>query len=261
MAGRDGRRRIEGDSYQEGLMSSYTHPVPHAVPQVARHLGWFALVCAVAFLVPYLGVSVFALQHDVFYLAYFAITLTVIASYVRVEHVAVADMFRVRWRWSLGIGLLLSVFLVFNVVRTEDATARPHGAYFVFELAWRGVGYALVDTLLLTVFPCLIAYTLLRGKVAGLTGRLRFAALALPLVMIVTATYHIGYPQYRQDGISRPETGNVLISIPAFVTANPVGSFVAHVSQHVAAVTHAYGSGFSLPVWWATAFMTWSTAG
>ena len=55
--------------------------------------------------------------------------------------------------------------------------------------------------------------------------------------MIITATYHWGYPQYRQDGLSRPETGNVLISIPAFVTANPVGSLVAHVSQHVAAVT------------------------
>ena len=62
------------------------------------------------------------------------------------------------------------------------------------------------------------------------------------LVIIVTATYHLGYPQYRQDGISRPETGNVLISIPTFATANPVGSIVAHVSQHVAAVTHSYES-------------------
>ena len=64
----------------------------------------------------------------------------------------------------------------------------------------------------------------------------------LPLVLIITATYHWGYPQYRQDGLTRPETGNVLISIPTFATANPVGSVVAHVSQHVAAVSHAYES-------------------
>jgi hypothetical protein len=230
-------------------MSSYTHPVPRVVPRSARHLGWFAVVCLVAFLVPYLGVSVLALQHDVFYLVYFAITLTVIASYVRIEHVAVADVFRYRWRWSLGIGVVLAAILVFNVFDTEDATARPRGAYFVFELLWRGVGYALVDTLLLTVLPCLVAYTLLHGHVGGLTVKLRFTALALPLVMIVTATYHLGYPQYRQDGISRPETGNVLISIPTFATANPVGSFVAHVSQHVAVVTHAYESRiFNPPV-------------
>ena len=205
-------------------MSSYTHPVPRAVPQAVRHLVWFAVVCAVAFLVPYLGVSVLALPHDLFYLVYFAITIALIAGYVRLEHVAVAELFRARARWILGIGVVLAGFLVFNVVNSEDATARPHGAYFVFELLWRGVGYGLVDTLLLTVFPCLVAYTLLHGNVDGLTGKLRLTALALPLVMIVTATYHLGYPQFRQDGVSKPETGNVLISIPTFATATASSS-------------------------------------
>jgi len=223
-------------------MSAYTHPVARAVPQAVRQLAWFALVCAVAFLIPYLGVSLLDLQHDVFYLAYFAITLALLASYVRVEHVDVAEVFRRRWQWSLGIGAVLAGVLVFNVFNTEHATARPHGLYFAFELLWRGVGYGLIDTLLLTVFPCLVAYRLLHGRVGGLRGKLRLTALMLPLVLIVTATYHVGYPQYRQDGIGRPETGNVLISIPTFATANPAGSIVAHVSQHIAAVTHAYES-------------------
>jgi hypothetical protein len=191
--------------------------------------------------VPYLGVSVRDLQHDLFYLVYFAVTIALVATYVRVERVEVAAIFR-RWRWSLGLGVLLAVFLVFNVFNTEDATARPHGAYFVFELLWRGVGYGVVDTLLLTVFPCFVAYKLLHGRVDGLKGKLRLTALMLPLVLIITATYHWGYPQYREDGLSRPETGNVLISIPTFATANPVGPVVAHVSQHVATVTHAYES-------------------
>jgi hypothetical protein len=230
-------------------MSVYTHPVQRALSQTVRQLVWFAVVCIVAFLVPYLGVSVLGLQHDVFYLVYFAITLALIGSYVRVERVAVAEVFRSRWRWSLGIGVVMAAFLVFNVYNTSDATPRPHGLYFAFELLWRGLGYGLIDTLLLTVFPCLVAYTLLHGKVGGVTGKLRFTALALPLVMIVTATYHLGYPQYRHDGLGRPETGNVLISIPTFATANPVGSFVAHASQHIAAVTHAYESRiFNPPV-------------
>ena len=230
-------------------MSSHTHPVPRVVPASVRHLGWFALVCAVAFLVPYLGVSVLDLQHDVYYLAYFAVTLGVVGSYVRVERLPVADLFRGRLWWSVGIGVAMAGFLVFNVFHTAHATARPGGAYFVFELLWRGVGYGLVDTVLLTVVPCLIAYTLLQGQVDHLLGKLRFTALALPLVMLVTATYHLGYPQYRHDGLSRPETGNILISVPAFATANPVGSFVAHVSQHVTAVTHAYESRiFNPPV-------------
>jgi hypothetical protein len=230
-------------------MSVYTQPVPRALSQTVRQLVWFVVVCAVAFLVPYVGVSVLGMQHDVFYLAYFVVTLALLASYVWVEQVDVAEVFRSRWLWSLGIGVVLAVVLVFNVFNTEHATARPHGAYFAFELLWRGAGYGLVDTLLLTVFPCLVAYRLLHGRVGGLNGKLRFTALTLPLVIIVTATYHLGYPQYRQDGISRPETGNVLISIPTFATANPVGSIVAHVSQHIAAVTHAYESKiFNPPV-------------
>jgi hypothetical protein len=182
-------------------MSVYTHPVPRALPQTIRQLAWFAVVCVVAFLVPYLGISVVGLQHDVFYLTDFAITLAFIASYVRVERVAEAELFRNRWRWSLGVGVVMAAFLVFNVYNTSDATARPRGVYFAFELLWRGLGYGLIDTLLLTVFPCLVAYTLLHGRVEGLTGKLRFTASALPLMMIVTATYHLGYPQYRQDGL------------------------------------------------------------
>ena len=228
-------------------MSTYTHPVPRAVPGAVRQLAWFALVCAVAFLVPYLGVSVLGLQHDLFYLLYFAVTLAVVAAYVRAEHLDAAQLLRVRLRWSVVIGAVLAVFLVVNVFNTEDATARPGGAYFAFELLWRGVGYGLVDTLLLTVVPCLVAFTLLHGRVGGVKGKLRFTALALPLVIAVTATYHLGYPQYREAGVGRPETGNLLISIPAFATANPAGSLVAHVSQHVAAVTHCYESRIFVP--------------
>ena len=230
-------------------MSVYTHSMPRAIPQAIRQLVWFALVCAVAFLVPYLGVSVLDLQHDVFYLVYFAVTIGLVATFVRVERVDVAEIFWQRWRWSVSVGVVVAAFLVFNVFNTSDATPRPHGAYFVFELLWRGVGYGLIDTLLLTIFPCFVAYKLLHGHVAGLKGKLRFTALALPMVLIITATYHWGYPQYRQDGLSRPEIGNVLISIPTFATVNPVGSVVAHVSQHITAVTHAYESRiFNPPV-------------
>lgn len=223
-------------------MSAYSHPLPTALSRGARDAGWFFFACVFAFAIPYLGVSVLDLQHDVYYLVYFAAVLLLIGSYVRVEHVDLRAVLVPRWRWSVAIGGLLAVFLVVNVFQTEDATARPGGLYFVFELAWRGVGYGLIDVLLLTVFPTIVAHRLLHERVQGWRGKLRFTALALPLVVIITATYHWGYPQYRQDGISRPETGNVLISIPAFATANPVGSVVAHVSQHIAAVTHSYES-------------------
>ncbi|HEY6962117.1 MAG TPA: hypothetical protein VI408_09545 [Gaiellaceae bacterium] len=223
-------------------MSAHSHPLPTAIPRLGRDVVWFGVACVYAFAVPYLGISVLGLQHDVYYLVYFAAVIGLLGAYVHVEDVDLRAVLLPRWRWSAGLGLLMAAVLVFNVLKTEHGTPHPHGLYFAFEIAWRGVGYGLVDVLLLTIFPSIVAYRLVHGRVTGVVGKLRFTAAAVPLVVVLTATYHLGYPQYRQDGLARPETGNVLISVPAFATANPVGSIVAHVSQHVAAVTHAYES-------------------
>jgi hypothetical protein len=229
-------------------MATYTHHrSAAAIPFAARDVAWFCFGSVIAFAIPYLGVSVLDLQHDVYYLVYFAATFALLATYVRAERIDVAEVLRRRWGWSVGIGVVLAAFLVFNVLHGSDATARPHGGYFVFELAWRGLGYGIIDALLLTAFPGIVAYRILHGRISGVTGRLRYVALALPLIIIITATYHWGYPQIRQDGLGRPETGNTLISIPMLATVNPAGSIIAHASMHVTAVTHAYESRDYLP--------------
>ena len=112
------------------------------------------------------------------------------------------EMFRQSWRWSLGHRGLLRGLRRVHVCKTSDATARPDGVYFVFELLWRGVGDGMVDTLLLTIFPGLVAYKLQQGT-SPAEGEAAVTAVMLPLVLVITATYHLGYPQYRQDGVSR----------------------------------------------------------
>jgi hypothetical protein len=44
-------------------MSTVSHIQQMAVPSWLRHAAWFAFVSAVAFLVPFLGISVLELQH------------------------------------------------------------------------------------------------------------------------------------------------------------------------------------------------------
>ena len=46
-------------------MSTLLHVAPAALPHWARHATWFAFAAGVAFLVPFLGVSVLDLQHEV----------------------------------------------------------------------------------------------------------------------------------------------------------------------------------------------------
>jgi len=160
-----------------------------AVPRAGRHVGWFALGSFVAFLIPYVGLSVLDLQHDAFYLLYFCVTLALLGTYTRVERIDLRDTFTRNWAWSIGIGVVTAVALWRNVLVNSDATSRPHGAYFAFEVLWRGVGYGIVDALLLTAFPCTVAYAILRGNANGIGGRTRFIALTVPLIWLITATY------------------------------------------------------------------------
>src|SRR6476620_4468759 len=124
-----------------------------AVPRAGRHVGWFALGSFVSFLIPYVGLSVLDLQHDAFYLLYFCVTLALLGTYTRVERIDLRDTFTRNWAWSIGIGVGTAVALWRNGLVNSDATSRPHGAYFAFEVLWRGVGYGIVDALLLTAFP------------------------------------------------------------------------------------------------------------
>jgi hypothetical protein len=228
-------------------MMTYVHTRSAPVPHVVRQGAWFVFGSVMAFGIPYVGVSVLDLQHDLYYGAYFAITLAMLATYVRTEQVDLRALFTRNWVWSLAVGVPVAAFVMWNVVRTDDATARPHGAYFVFEILWRGVGYGTIDALLLTVFPCIVAYTVMHGRLTTVLRRARYVALALPMVLVITAVYHLGYPQYRQDGVAKPEVGNTLISIPMLATANPIGSIGAHISMHVTAVTHSYETTIFLP--------------
>ena len=66
-------------------------------------------------------------------------------------------------------------------------------------------------------------------------------------MVTITASYHLGYDHYRESGVRAPETGNVLISMPMLLTANPIGSVADHAAMHVAAVIHEYEDDTRLP--------------
>jgi len=232
-------------------MSAATHtPIasPHhaTVSRWMDQLRWFAAGAGVAFLVPFVFSSVLDLHHDVYLAIYFAFVITLMTLYVRRNAVDVRATLRRNWRWGLAAGVVFGVPVVSNVF-TETETARPDGIYFAFELLWRGATYGALDGVLLTVFPCLIVYQALGGPLATWRKRIAYFAASLALVMTITATYHLGYDRFRDDGVGAPETGNVLMSMPMLLTANPIGSVADHSAMHVAAVIHEYEGDTRLP--------------
>src|SRR5205085_7243727 len=112
---------------------------------------------------------------------------------------------------------------------------------------WRGLAYGTVDALALFVFPAAVAYLLMNGDRTGTRRKLAFAGLTLVLSFGITATYHLGYAQFRGDDLVKPELGAVFANVPAMLTGNPAGAVLAHDVFHLTANTHAYRSGVFLP--------------
>jgi len=99
---------------------------------------------------------------------------------------------------------------------------------------------------LLTAFPCLIVDAALRNDLRTRARKLAYFAASLALIWTITATYHLGYQQYRDKGIGEPELGNTIISVPMLLTVNPLGSILDHSAMHVTAVVHEY-NGTRIP--------------
>jgi hypothetical protein len=219
----------------------------HAAVFDRIQLGWFAAGAAVAFAIPFIFSSVLDLRSDFYYGVYFAAVLAFLAAYVRSTSFDLRRFFTTNWKWSLVIGVLAAIAVSTAVLQREDSTDRPDGLYFAFTIGWRGVAYGLVDALLLSAFPAAVAWSLLGQRIQTASGKALFAGGALALTLIITAAYHLGYEQYREDGVSAPETGNTIISVPTLLTANPLGSLIAHASMHVTADIHAYETETYLP--------------
>lgn len=221
------------------------HPAQHPETWTAQ-LRWFAAATTVSFAVPFIFSSVLEVQHDVYLGIYFTVVLAGLAVYTMATGLDVRATLRRHWKLGVLLALAFGFALVRNVF-SDTATPHPHGSYYVFELIWRGGIYGAVDALLLTVLPCLVAYRALGGRLTTWRRRGAYVAISLALVVTITGIYHLGFTQYRHDGIGQPETGNVLISMPMLLSANPIGSIADHVAMHISAVVHTYGTEVRLP--------------
>ena len=215
---------------------------PHDVsPTPATALGWLAGGASLAFAVSWLGTTVLGLHHDVFYLIYFTAALGYLGWLVGRTAVWRDVVTRNVW-WSLGAGALVAVAVVRQVM-TQPGTPHPGGAYFGFEVVWRGLVYGVVDMLALVVFPAVVAYVVMRGNRCGLRRKAGFAGLVLVLSLGVSAAYHLGYSTYRGSGLTKPLIGTAIMDVPAMLTGNPVGALIAHPAVHTAATVHQYYGG------------------
>ena len=235
-------------------MSSATLPAS-ARPAVAgvtaakRHLAWLAGGVVVSFCVPFLLADQLELSRDLYYGLYGAIVVALCAGWMRDTGQSLRALVTRHLRWALGLGLAAAALCVLLVVGTEDATSPPGGIEFIGAILWRGFFYGAVDGLLLTAFPILVVLAAFSGSRlrARRSGRATIGAIALVASLLFTATYHLGYSDFRSEKVRRPITGDLIWAAPVVATANPIGAPIAHTALHVTAVVHSYDTDLFLP--------------
>jgi hypothetical protein len=115
--------------------------------------------------------------------------------------------------------------------------ARPEGAALLGALLWLGLVYGVADALLLNVLPVLAVDG---GAREGGSERARLARalVALAASLLVTAAYHVGFPEFRGARLVQLLIGNAIITAAYLLTGSPLAAVVSHVVMHGAAVVH-----------------------
>jgi hypothetical protein len=214
-----------------------------------RHLAWLGFGIGLSFLVPFVLADTLELQRDVYYGIYGAVVTLLFAGWMRDTGQSLRELCARRWRWALVLGAVFAAVSVAIVLGSEDATSHPGGIEFVAALAWRGVFYGAADGLLLSAFPILVVFAAFTGsrlrQARG--GLVAVGAIAMLASVLITATYHVGYEDFRSEKLRKPITGDLVWSVPTLATLNPIGAPIAHVGLHVAAVAHSYDTDLFLP--------------
>jgi hypothetical protein len=220
----------------------------HLSAKAGLHLAWLAGGLAGGFAVPFLFADTLNLPRDLYYGIYIAFVAAFFVLWARTTRQSVTAMVRRRWLPCLGLTVVASTLLV-PVVLGKDATTRPDGLELVGAVLWRGLAYGLADGLLLSAFPILAVFAIFEGTRVRkrVIGTIAVGLAALVASMAMTATYHLGYSDFRSEKVRQPVAGDVVWSAPTLLTLNPIGAPITHAAMHVTAVLHSYETDLFLP--------------
>jgi hypothetical protein len=243
-------------------MSSATAPNRAVVPEqvtaarsltpvgtARRHVAWLGAGTILSFLVPFVLADQIGLQKDVYYGVYGLVVIGLFIGWAHDTHQSLTQMCARRWRLMLALAVVFAAITVVIGLQAEDAGPTPEGASLVSSIVWRGVFYGAVDGLLLSSFPILVVFAAfagsrLRERRGGIVA---IGAVALAASVMVTATYHLGYSDFRSSKVRKPMTGDLVWSVPTLATLNPIGAPIAHAALHVTAVSHNSETELFLP--------------
>ena len=188
------------------------------------------------------------LSRRIFLAVYLVSAGVFLVAFARWSGVDLGARITQNWIWGVVAGVIAAAFLVINVRSQPDSQRSTEGILFV-DIAWLGLVYGLIDALFLNVMPVLATWEAFSqlGWTDSWMGRIAVSVLALIASLLVTAGYHLGYPEFRNSTLGLVLLGNSLITLAYILSGNPLGAIISHVVMHIAAVNQGPETTIQLP--------------
>jgi hypothetical protein len=187
------------------------------------------------------------LARRIFLIPYIGITTAFLIWFFRINEINLVALVMENWIWGVVAGVLVGSFLV-NNVRSQPASREVMGGELVFDIAWLGLAYGLIDALFLNVMPVLVVWiSFSQFSLPGWLGKIGAGILALFASLLVTLTSHLGYSEFRNKSIWLVLVGNSLITLAYLLSTNPLGALLSHTVMHIAATIQGPETTIQLP--------------
>jgi membrane protease YdiL (CAAX protease family) len=211
------------------------------------HLVWVLAAAALGWAEAAIFAGMLHLSRNLFLVPYALLTTIFLIGYLRWGRFDLRHLLD-NWRWGLVGALLVGAFVV-NSVLQQPRTPTPQGINLVFNLVWLGLIYGLVDGLLLSVLPIVATWQAFttRGWTDRWPGRVGAGIAALIASLLVTATYHLGYPEFQGLAVLWPMLGVGVMSLAYLLSRSPLAPVLSHIAMHVAAVLVGLQTAIQLP--------------
>ena len=213
------------------------------------NLVWILAAAVLGFAVAAIFAGLLRLPRSIYLLVYLVLAAPFIYAFMRWSNVSWLEMLDRNWVWALVAALLVGLFTVRNVYSQVGSPA-SQGASLAWDIVWLGVVYGALDALFLSVLPAMATFQAFSalGWTSSLVGKIGVGILAIVASLVVTVSYHLGYPEYRLPGaVIGPSIGNGVISLGYVLTNNPIAAVLSHIAMHIAGVLHGPATVIQLP--------------
>jgi hypothetical protein len=211
-----------------------------------KHLCWIVIGAFVGFLSSFIFGDLLSLPLDLYYLIYFGIITILFVIYVKKTKLNLKDRFSKRLVWGIVLGVIFAAIMIMNVLSRQE-TAKLFGPGLIWAIFWRGLIYGAIDGLFLTVFPWLVTWRSFDAENRHLFQKIAISFLAWIFILITSTSYHLGYSDFRSKKVFQANIGNTIMSLATILSANPIGTPIAHAALHISAVLHAPDTELFLP--------------